>query len=248
MFNKYLITLKNSCLFLGTFLVLFSCKKDVPLSFSDKTIEKKDNVSVLISYPRAEGNEAVATRINTVVENFLANEVNMSEQLDKSLTLDKAIEGFDNEYKSFKEDFSDTTQQWEALIESEVSYESETIICIAINSYLDTGGAHGNSHVTFLNFDKKTGKLLAQSDIIKDLEDFKKFVQPYFEKASQSLSDEDNIEDPFYGEGFQLPENIGFGEDGIILLYNVYEIASYAQGVTEFRIPYKTAIPYLKVY
>ena len=40
---------------------------------------------------------------------------------------------------------------------------------------------------------------------------------------------------------------MGFNENGIILLYNVYEIASYVQGVTEFTIPYAEANPYLKI-
>lgn len=239
--------MKKISLMLSAFLILFSCKKDVPLTFKYQSIEKKENVLVDINYPKAEGNDDIAKKINTQLENFLANEINMSETREKDLTLDDAIKEFDNEYKSFKDDFPDTSQQWEALIESEVTYESENIICISVNSYLDTGGAHGNSHVTFLNFDKKTGALLKQKDIITEMQAFKNFVEPYFKKATKPLSNEDSIEDPFYGQGFQLPENIGFGESGIILLYNVYEIASYAQGITEFSIPYATANPYLKI-
>lgn len=247
MFNKYVSTLKYISLSLSVFFILFSCKKDVPLTFKYQTIEKKENALVDINYPKAEGKDDIAQKINTTIENFLANEINLTETPDKVLTLEAAVKGFDKEYKSFKEDFPDSPQQWEAVIESEVTYESENIICIAVNSYLDTGGAHGNSHVTFLNFDKKTGTLLKQKDIITDIKAFKNLVQPYFKKATVPLSDEDIIEDPFYGEGFQLPENIGYGEDGIILLYNVYEIASYAQGITEFRIPYESTKSYIKI-
>ncbi|MEO6346874.1 MAG: DUF3298 and DUF4163 domain-containing protein [Aquaticitalea sp.] len=249
MFNKSLSTLKKSSLLSIVFFILFSCAKDLPLTFKDQSIEKKDQAVVDISYPKAEGgNEEVASKINKTVENFLANEINMSETVDKNLTLNEAINGFDEEYKSFKNDFSDTTQEWEAVIEAEVTYESEHLICISVSSYLDTGGAHGNSHVTFLNFDKTTGQLFIEDDIINDKEAFKKLVLPYFEKATQSLSDEETIEDPFFGEGFQLPENIGFRKEGIILLYNVYEIASYAQGVTEFTIPFEKAKSFLKIY
>ena len=55
------------------------------------------------------------------------------------------------------------------------------------------------------------------------------------------------IEDYFFGEPFHLPDNIGYSEEGLILLYNVYEIASYAQGYTEFRIPFSELNTYLKV-
>src|SRR5690606_24982471 len=249
MFNKTIIALKNFCLLTSVLLLLFSCKEEhAPLTFKYQTIVKDEHARVDINYPKAEGESTIAKKINTSIENFLANEINMSERIDRSLTLENAIQGFDQEYKSFKDDFSDTTQQWEALIESELIYESDSIISIAINAYMDTGGAHGNSHVTFLNFDHTNGRLLKQKDFIKDMDAFKKAVFPYFEKASQPISDETSIEDPFYGEGFQLPENIGFGDDGLILLYNVYEIASYAQGVTEFTIPYDAIKPFLNRY
>lgn len=247
MFNNSVNLLEKISLLLSVFFILFSCQKDVPLTFKYQSIEKKENAIVEINYPKAEGKDDIAKKINSILENFLANEINMNETPDKDLTLEEAIKGFDLEYTSFEEDFSDSTQQWEAVIESEVTYESKNLICISVNSYLDTGGAHGNSHVTFLNFDKKTGALLKQKDIITEMQAFKNFVEPYFKKATQPLTDEDSIEDPFYGQGFQLPENIGFAESGIILLYNVYEIASYAQGITEFRIPYETANPYLKI-
>ncbi len=248
MFNKSIITLKNICLFMGAFLVLFSCKKDLPLSFTEQHLETSENAIVDINYPKAEGGKAVADRINKTIENFLANEINMSEMQEDDLSLSDAIINFDNEYKSFKEDFSDSTQQWEAMIESEVTYISEAVICVSVNSYIDTGGAHGNSRVAFLSFDKKTGTLLKSEDLITDEEAFKDFVKPYFIKATQSLSNDNSFEDLFFGEDFQLPENIGFGEDGLILLYNVYEIASYSQGFTEFSIPYEKAKPYLNIY
>lgn len=247
MFNKSIIVLKKIGLFFGAFIVLFSCKEDSTISFTDTTIETSENAIITISYPKAVGNEKIADRINTTIENFLANEINMSEKNDKNLELEEAVRDFDEEYKLFKDDFSDSTQEWEALIESELNYDSDEILCVTVNSYLDTGGAHGNSHITFLNFDKRSGKLLKTKDIIKDEEGFKKLVQPYFEKATKPLSDDEEIQDLFFGEAFQLPENIGFNSEGIILLYNIYEIASYVQGVTEFTIPYEEAKPYLKI-
>ncbi len=247
MFNKSIITLKKVSVLLCLCFILFSCKEDSVLTFTDTTIEKTENAIITISYPKAEGSEAVSKRINTAIENFLANEINMSEKRDKNLTLDEAVKGFDQEYKTFKEDFSDSTQEWEALLESEVNYESEHLICISVNSYLDTGGAHGNSHVTFLNFNKKTGALLKREDLLKDEDAFRAFVQPYFEKATQPISNDEEVQDLFFGEEFQLPENIGFNNEGVILLYNIYEIASYAQGVTEFTIPYDKAKPFLKI-
>jgi hypothetical protein len=247
MFNKSALLLRKINLVFGVFLILYSCNKDVVISFTEKTIKKTDKSIVDITYPEASGTTSVSQRINFAIENFLANEINMSETTDKNLTLEEAIRAFDNEYESFKEDFSDSAQQWEASFEGEVNFDSKNLVCIAINSYLDTGGAHGNSHVTFLNFDKKTGKLLSQNDIIKDKEAFKKLAQPYFEDVTKPFLNDESVQNMFFGEAFQLPENIGFNEVGVILLYNVYDIASYAQGITEFTIPYTEAKPYLKL-
>jgi hypothetical protein len=43
----------------------------------------------------------------------------------------------------------------------------------------------------------------------------------------------------FEKDHFYLPENIGFTEKGIKLLYNQYEVASYADGPIELTLPYK---------
>lgn len=247
MFNKSIYTLKKISLALACFVMLFACNEDVTLSFTDQTVEKTESAIVTITYPKADGTKAIADQINKSIENFLANEINMSEKRNNDLTLNEAIAGFEKEYAIFKEDFSDSTQEWEALIESEVNYESDQIISIAVNSYLDTGGAHGNSHVSFLNFDKKTGKRLMQSDIIKDRNGLKKLAQPYLEKMTKPLSNDEEVQDLFFGEDFQLPETIGFNDEGVIMLYNVYEIASYAQGITEFTIPYSEAQPFLNI-
>jgi hypothetical protein len=38
---------------------------------------------------------------------------------------------------------------------------------------------------------------------------------------------------------FKLNDNYGFTRDGIVFVFNSYEIASYAEGPTEIIIPYK---------
>ena len=55
------------------------------------------------------------------------------------------------------------------------------------------------------------------------------------------------MEDEFFGKDFQLPETIGYSDEGIIILYNPYEIASYAQGIVEFTIPFEDVSSFLNV-
>ena len=51
----------------------------------------------------------------------------------------------------------------------------------------------------------------------------------------------------FDGETFYLPENIGFTQEGIQLLYNQYEVASYADGPIVLTLSYKEVKDYLTV-
>ena len=75
---------------------------------------------------------------------------------------------------------------------------------------------------------------------------FTEFVKPYFEAEIKSKGEE-RIDDYFFGDPFHLPANIGINDEGILMLYNVYEIASYAQGITEFTIPFEDVERFLKV-
>jgi len=43
-----------------------------------------------------------------------------------------------------------------------------------------------------------------------------------------------------------LPENVGIDSSGVTMLYNPYEVAPYAIGTIEYRIPYEQAEPLLK--
>lgn len=103
-------------------------------------------------------------------------------------------------------------------------YQSETVISIALTSYMDTSGAHGNLNISFLNFNAKTGKLIANTDLFNDKKAFFKLAKTYYQN---NIDKKDAV---FDSENFVLPANIGYTEDGIILLYNTYEIAAYSAG------------------
>lgn len=63
-----------------------------------------------------------------------------------------------------------------------------------------------------------------------------------------SKNKDSQMEDYFFGKDFQLPESIGFSDEGVIILYNPYEIASYSQGIIEFTIPYEEIESNLNLY
>ena len=227
-------------------IFLFSCTEEEVLVFADKTEVYTDNANIEINFPYAEGESARAKKINATIENHIANMLLFSEEPQELLGLDQAVSQFDKEYKRFKEDFSESALVWEAIFDAEVIYQSQEVITLAINGYLNTGGAHGNMNITLYNFDEN-GKILEIDDIIKDQEAFIDFVEPYFERAIKEKDQEQKMSDYFFGDPFHLPANIGINEDGVLMLYNVYEIGSYAQGLTEFTIPFEDVEKFLRL-
>ena len=226
-------------------LLLFSCHEEAVLVFLDKSEIRDENANIEINIPYADGQSELASKINFVMENHIANMLSFGEEPKDSLNLEQAIDQFDSEYIRFKEDVAESALVWEAIFDGEVLYQSKEVITLAINGYLNTGGAHGNMNITLYNFDE-TGTVLTLDDIIKEKETFTDFVKPYFEK---SIAEKDNeqLSDYFFGDPFHLPANIGITEEGVLMLYNVYEIGSYAQGMTEFTIPFEDVEAFLRL-
>jgi len=223
-------------------LLVLSCKKEVgKLSFSEVEITTKNNSIVEVFIPKALGNTRIGKSINLKVENYVASLLTIGELevSDESLSITTQIDAFNTEYQNFKKDFPEIPQYWDAQIDGEVSFQSAEIISIAITAYLNTGGAHGNTTISFLNFDAATGKEISKEKLFTDMDSFKTIAKLYFD---EEITDKSILFDP---DNFELPVNIGFSEDGVILLYNAYEIAPYATGIIEFKIPFEKVNDYL---
>ena len=89
-------------------------------------------------------------------------------------------------------------------------------------------------------------EVIFQEDLFNKASEFSELVKQHFktELESKGINDSENF---YLGEDFKLPENIGFNEEGVIFLYNSYEMMSFAQGITEFTVPYNEISQYLKI-
>lgn len=215
----------------------FSCVED-ELLFIESNQLYQDNATIEINIPIAQGNSETAKKINIKIENHIANTLIFSEDDSDTATLEEGISKFDLEYKNFKADFEESNLVWEATFDGEVMYQSSEIISIAINSYTNTGGAHGNSVITIYNFDSVTGNLFEIHELVNDISALTEISESHF-KSDVKLEENESLNDYFFGQPFHLPANIGYNEEGIVILYNTYEVASYAMGITEFTIPYE---------
>ncbi|WP_066222448.1 DUF3298 and DUF4163 domain-containing protein [Formosa haliotis] len=222
-------------------LILTSCNEKKEITFSEQSISTPSNVIVDINIPKAEGDSDIAKNINTTLLNHVSSAIQFNQEEQLINPLEDNINSFNTEYTNFKNQFPESAQEWEAQIDGEVMFKSPDLISISLTSYTNTGGAHGILVISFLNFDGKTGALIENEHLFKDQNQFKEFAKPYFDNE---IADKKDMY--FDSETFSLPQNIGYSADGLILLYNTYEVAPYATGITEFVIPFSKANSYLK--
>ncbi len=232
-------------------LVLFSCKNENQLTFepmSFKGSQCVDCPEVSINIPKALENSKIDATINNALEEEVISLLTFDDDIEAA-NIEEAIRSFNNGFFELKKMYPDETIGWEAKINGEVVYENKNVLTVELNSYLFTGGAHGYGSTRFLNFDKKKGVELENWELFKDNGNFKKFAEAKF-RIQEHIPQNKPINSTgfmFENEAFYLPKNIGFTQDGLSLLYNQYEVASYADGPVVLTLPYNEIKNYLSV-
>ncbi|WP_108245796.1 DUF3298 and DUF4163 domain-containing protein [Muricauda brasiliensis] len=240
--KKYIATI----LFLGA---LMSCQTESKLTFEPTQLLGEtcaDCPKIAINIPNALDDSPVSEAINRSLREEIISIMSFSE--DRTIdTMDKALQSFTDSYKELKTKFPDEIQ-WEATIDGEVVYEDENIVTLMLNSYSFTGGAHGYASTSYLNFDKPTGKELENAELFADYEGFEDFAEEKFRKQEEIPAGK-NINATgfmFEGDSFHLSNNVGYTTEGLQLIYNQYEVASYADGPIVLVLPYNEVNPFLE--
>ena len=242
--------MKNIALILVTLLFITSCqKRAAPLVFESKSIQTdglelcKEGICPIIDIETvtALGNETFADTINAAINQVLINNLVIDPDEEPTIkTLDQALSNFIKSYRVYRNDYPDAAAEYEINSKSQISFESENLLSIIFDNYTYWGGAHGYGSTTYINFDKEGHEQLSNADLFTDQAGFLKFAETQF-RNQKGISKDQNINSGGYffeNDNFSLPENIGFKGDKLLLIYNPYEIASYADGqiILEFSI------------
>lgn len=225
--------------------VWYSCDKEVPLKFTETQIIDRDETTIEINIPKAEGQSEAAKQINTALRQFVNTVLNIENSYPIKVDTKKSIAGFKKAYANFKTQLGNTLYTnlpaWEVIIAGEILHTNETLVSMAMTSSVNTGGAHGNLVFEFYNFDIKTGNQLTTKNLINDVQAFTKLAKKYYDK--ELLSANESRISAFEARTFEIPENIGFSEEGVIVFYDTFN--SISNHSIEFTIPYIEANPYL---
>lgn len=108
------------------------------------------------------------------------------------------------------------------------------------------GGAHGAESSRNFHFDLKTGEFFELSDLTDRPEKLHKLISDDIINGIYERGEEG-----WYFDGFaQTIEgreeyNVSFGEDGVDVIFDEYEIAPYASGMPTFTVPYEKLARFL---
>ncbi|MCR9263785.1 MAG: DUF3298 and DUF4163 domain-containing protein [Flavobacteriaceae bacterium] len=232
-------------------LIALGCENESNLTFEPMELQGencKDCPTIEINVPKALDDTAVAKTINRSLEEEMISLLSFGDGEEEITGIQSAMTSFTDSFKELNERFPDETPGWEAKIDGTIVYEDPQMITIQVESYTYTGGAHGYGSTSYLNFDKQSGTELENWELFDDLEGFQKFAETKF-RIQEDIPQDENINATgfmFDGDVFHLSNNMGYTKDGLQLIYNQYEVASYADGPIVLVLPYNEINLYLK--
>lgn len=128
------------------------------------------------------------------------------------------------------------------LLSAKTRYRNRTLTVIELNSWqYVTGAAHGISATQFLNWDNSIDKVLSLERILQAGQ-YDAYVAALKQahstwRASHPDAQRD-IETFNRMWPFQVSENFGFTDQGLVVKYDSYQLAPYSSGQPELLIPY----------
>lgn len=212
---------------------------------SAQIVYNKEDLDIDLKYPIF-GGTPVADSLNKAVGETIKAGLLTNPATD-TLSITKFVAAFIASKDSLDRQLSSAVPY--QLLSEWSLYRGHGIISLFIGRYTFTGGANGMQQNTFINFDEKSGERLSITDIFSDTTALRRTNREFFRRF---MAADHELEDSMYLfvkiDSLPLPRNIGFDSAGVVMSYNLYEIAARAFGTARYTIPYpdvkmKTLIP-----
>ena len=114
---------------------------------------------------------------------------------------------------------------------------SVAILSYTVTKYTYTGGAHGMTSETTLNFDTDNGSLIGETELFQDgyEERLSSLLSLHLPEALQEPGDTAML----FTRDIRPNGNFRVSEAGITYIYNQYEIGPYVLGAVEVTVPWE---------
>jgi len=191
---------------------------------------------VYSSYKKSLLNKIISNEVNTIFES--KNIKYKNDKLDKeslSKMIDKFISYTSKDYNDYETDMSELYINMK--IDSVYKVNSVLVLEEKVESYM--GGAHGSYSTKYFVYDINKEKLLSVKDLFMEKELTTIAYDYFLEERGLTKKDIDPEDERYWFKDnkFQLNENFMINAEKFIVLYNPYEIASYAEGQIVVEIP-----------
>ncbi|MEW5845576.1 MAG: DUF3298 domain-containing protein [Bacteroidota bacterium] len=187
--------------------------------------------------PIGRGSSRIEKIIVTDLTDFMDEDINRKDFDHLKDMLVKSSMGFDSSYVEFVKQFG-RNLEWYIDMDFTQILRTNRLVTFRYEHSSYLGGAHDLYGYHYLNIDLKNSKKLGLNDLFSDMDRFKAIAQETFtEKFLKNPADATEYWMADDGS-FVLPKEFGLTDKGLLLHYNVYEIASFARGDIELLIPY----------
>lgn len=254
--------MKYSFLFSALILVaLSSCKKTQPSSdttiqhdwkFDSSLVDKivhidndstKEGMKLHLefSYPSSYSNDTILNYVqNIFVHAYAGDSINLKpkdafNKIEKECT-QQALE-YGDEARDDSPDFSGYFQSIVTSVSDSSDMQNYMTVKTQIEQY--TGGAHGMHNTQYFNIDTRTGDYISEDVLFEPMS--KSVLQTIIkdlliEKTKVTDGSAITLLEP---DAIEPNGNFYFSKNGIVYVFNTYEVAPYSDGLIEITIPYE---------
>jgi hypothetical protein len=213
---------------------------DTTACYGDCSGEHSSGATITLSYPQFTEQGAVLDSLRAHVRAMTFATFSEGSGYPDAATLCNA---WGDAYFAAREEIPDFGNGWFLERATSVLLSSHSLVTLRLDESVYSGGAHPNSTTVLLMCDGRNGSVVTPEQLIPASRQKKLLMLA--EKAFRSIRavpDGQSLLEAGYSfdeDRFRLPDNIALTDEGLLLYYNSYEVASYAQGPTEIVLPRK---------
>ena len=192
-----------------------------------------DTAKAVITYPvfrDSKLNDFVLKKITGTVDN------------EKSYSsYESYAKGFIQDFDDFQKENKDRIQTWFLTINTEVIKQKPQYITFYTTYINFAGGAHPNSSFTYQNYNPLSHETITLESLLVPGSSAKlNAIAEKIFRQNEKLSADQSLKDNYFFEKdtFKLNDNFTITDEGLLFLYNPYEIKAYAFGITKLLIPF----------
>jgi len=180
-------------------------------------IDQTEKLNTNLKIPQIEGmeNKVLQTKLNA---EFMRTIIQFKNEVQKQT----------NEGERFP---------YEAVATYFVSYNENNVLSLTIELYSYTGGAHGMTIRKSYNINLKNGKNLQLNDLFKKDYNYQDVINKEIKKQIDAAPEGYYFKDEF--KTIKADQPYYLKNQGIVIYFDLYEIAPYVTGFPEFLIPYE---------